>query len=68
MKLHKHLMAVLVATAFATASANACFVPVCLPNPSNCGPKPPVSDCSGVPVIKPPCVIVIIIKVIFGCK
>lgn len=67
MKLNKHLMAAFVATALVTASANACFVPICLPNPSNCGYKPPVSDCSGKPVIAPVCIILTILKGLFGC-
>ncbi len=48
MKLSKVLLGAIAAVAmFGQATASACYVPVCKPNPSNCGPKPEVSDCGG---------------------
>ncbi len=75
MKLHKQLLgAVAAMLVLGQVTASACFIPICLPNPVNCGPKPVVSPvcpppvCTP-PVCKPPCIpiVVIIIKVIFGC-
>jgi hypothetical protein len=79
MKLHKLLLgAVAAMLVLGQVTASACFIPICLPNPGNCGPHPVVSPVCPVRLRvtashdvddKPPCIpiVVIILKSIFGC-